>query len=246
MIATRPLPGRTGTGKAPATAKQSSGGPTPERLAQRQAMAEGGDAALTTTPLDVALLRGRISMAQHAAGRQYAFLWHASGHQTPRSSAIDLDRERSLPGLSVADMSETTAERIRLEFEASRETVRRAVGPGGVAVLEDLVIYEKWPSWAWTSKNVALSASQVSARDCAAKALTALSGLLAGSQRPSSAKVRTEPKKRIPVSVPDAHSASDKVSYSAFDDDAADTDAELLRLIDAELAGRRTNGVLPR
>jgi hypothetical protein len=257
-IAMRPLPGRTGTGKAPAVAKQSSSGPTPERLAQREAMAEGGDASLTTTPLDVALLRGRVSRAQHAAGRQYAFLWHATGHRIPRVGAVDLDPDHiHTDGMGIS-LSDRTTERLQTEFAVARDAVKQTCGAGGLAVLEDLVIYEKWPSWAWTSKEARLSALQAGAMSVATNALTALSGLLAGSQRHSRDGSWDEPSsddpaeskpiqaKRPRVAEPAKRISKSVPSLSAFDDDAADTEDELARLLDAELASRRTNGRLSR
>jgi hypothetical protein len=233
-------------------------GPTPERLAQREALAEGGDPALTTTPLDVALLRGRISRGQHAAGRQYAFLWHASGHRTPRANAAELDREDRDPGTRMASLPDGAQERIAAEFRDAREAVLRLCGLGGVAVLENLVIYEQWPSWAWASNKAALMASQVSARSVAVGALTALTGHLAALQGYSRARGWQEPDADImataeqPEPEPMREPAIDlpapppppqhpRAPAHTRKPDAV-SEAEMLRLLDAELESRRTTG----
>ena len=48
---------------------------TPEQQARRQALAAGGDPALTEHPLGLMLARGLISVEQHEAGSYYAMLY---------------------------------------------------------------------------------------------------------------------------------------------------------------------------
>lgn len=182
-MARRPRPGVTVTHKP---VPRPTGQPTPEHAAQRAAMAEGGDAAMTTIPIDVALLRGRLSREQHAAAKQYRFLWNASGCRSPHASAVDLDAGRS--GTWSPDPE--AEQRIHDEFVGARNAVRRQCGHGCLEVIESMVILDHWPSWCWASNKAPLSVSQIKAMDVARKALDSLDAYFSALYGRSSGKVR--------------------------------------------------------
>ena len=48
--------------------------PSPQAMAKRQILAEGGDPTKTTIPLDLLEMRGIISMSQSEVGRVYGWL----------------------------------------------------------------------------------------------------------------------------------------------------------------------------
>jgi hypothetical protein len=182
-MARRPRPGVKVTHKAVA---HPVGKPTPEHAAQREAMAEGGDQSMTTMPIDVALLRGRLSREQHAAAKQYRFLWNAAGCRTPHATAVDLDPVR---GGSIVLNSEAE-QRIHDEFTGARAAVRNRCKGGCLEVMESMVIYEHWPSWCWASNKAPLMASQQKAMEIARSAFDALEGYFSTLYGRSNGKAR--------------------------------------------------------
>lgn len=172
----RPRPGVLMTHKA---VPHPVGTPTPEHAAQREALAQGGDPAMTTSPIDVALLRGRLSREQHAAAKQYRFLWNKAGCRTPHATAVDLDADAE--------------QRVYDEFIGARNAIRKRCSPGSLEVIESMVVYEHWPSWCWASNKAPLSGLQLRAMDVAHAALNALDGYfsaLYGRSTAKGAKVR--------------------------------------------------------
>lgn len=162
------------------------GAPTPEHAAQRDALAQGGDPAMTTTPIDVALLRGRLTREQHAAAKQYRFLWNAAGCRTPHASAIDLDAGRG--GALHLDLE--AEQRVYDEFTGAREAIRKRCAAGSLQVVEALVIYENWPSWCWASNKLPLTSFQLRAMQVAATALNALDSYFSALYGRNTRKVR--------------------------------------------------------
>ena len=179
----RARPGVTVTHK-PAT--RPVGQPTPEHAAQRAAMAEGGDPALTTIPIDVALLRGRITREQHAAAKQYRFLWNADGCRSPHATAVDLDADRG----DSWEPNPEAEQRIHDEFVGARQAVRKRCGPGSLEIMENMVILDHWPSWCWASNKAPLSGSQVRAMELACKSFDALDAYFSALYGRNTGKVR--------------------------------------------------------
>lgn len=182
-MARRPRPGVKVAHKAVA---HPVGKPTPEHAAQRAALAEGGDPAMTTIPIDVALLRGRLTREQHSAAKQYRFLWNADGCRAPHPSAVDLDAARG----GSWEPNPEAEQRIHDEFVGARKAVRKACGPGSLELMEAMVILDYWPSWCWASKAATLTALQLRHMHVATKAFDALEGYFSALYGRSNGKVR--------------------------------------------------------
>lgn len=134
----------------------------------------GGDPAQTSNPLDVALLRRHISREQHAAGKQFGYLWRHGGGRRAHVSAQEIDRDRR--GGS-PDAEETQREkRLRKEFNSARNIVVARHGTYGLAVLMDIAIFDRWYWWVMTPKDK-ISALPDTQRPPMRKALDVLSCL---------------------------------------------------------------------
>lgn len=162
------------------------GTPTPEHAQQREALAQGGDPAMTTTPMDVAMLRGRLTREQHAAAKQYRFLWNKAGCRTPHATAVDLDADR---GVSLY-LDAEAEQRVYDEFIGARNAIRKRCAPGSLEIIESMVVYEHWPSWCWASNKAPLTDLQLRAMEIAHAALNALDGYFSTLYGRSTGKVR--------------------------------------------------------
>ena len=98
---------------------------TPEQQARRQALAAGGDPALTEHPLGLMLARGLISVEQHEAGSYYAMLygWAVGGTDV---SVASLYRRLLAEGWHGKEIDEEELARIQALYRLSKNRLLAA------------------------------------------------------------------------------------------------------------------------
>jgi len=98
---------------------------TPEQQARRQALAAGGDPALTEHPLGLMLARGLISVEQHEAGSYYAMLygWAVGGTDV---SVASLYRRLLTEGWQGKEIDEEDLARIQALYRLGKNRLLAA------------------------------------------------------------------------------------------------------------------------
>jgi hypothetical protein len=98
---------------------------TPEQQVRRQAIAGGGDPALTEHPLGIMLARDLISPEQYEAGCQYAMLYYQT--VAPTSVSVAAHYRRMLAeGGGGAEIGEESLERLQALFRLGKNRLLAA------------------------------------------------------------------------------------------------------------------------
>ncbi len=122
---------------------------TPELRAKRQALVGGGDPALSAHPLGVLLARREIDDDLYAAGVRYAFLF---GKLFGRTKIVAHYADALIGTRDHTELSDADAARFELALRDCWLAMA-PLGPKAKRLLDDIAIYERFPSWLLTDRK---------------------------------------------------------------------------------------------